>query len=58
MSGLYQDYPADLMEPLADTPKLQSEDVANAIMYMLSTPPGVQVITRKKLILQNNINVN
>ncbi|KAF5299622.1 hypothetical protein FQA39_LY11537 [Lamprigera yunnana] len=43
VSDMYNEFPDDAIQTLSDAPRLRVEDVANAIMYILATPPGVQV---------------
>ncbi|KAK4886304.1 hypothetical protein RN001_002575 [Aquatica leii] len=44
MSDMYSEFPNDTIQTLSDVPRLTPEDVANAIIYILATPPGVQYI--------------
>ncbi|KAF5290417.1 hypothetical protein FQR65_LT11594 [Abscondita terminalis] len=43
ISDMYNEFPDDAIQTLSDAPRLRAEDVANAIVYILATPPGVQV---------------
>jgi NADP+-dependent farnesol dehydrogenase len=41
--GAASEYPKELIEYLGDVPLLQSKDIADAVIYVLGTPPHVQV---------------
>jgi NADP-dependent 3-hydroxy acid dehydrogenase YdfG len=37
------DFPKEVLEGIKDIPFLQSKDIADAVIYVLGTPPHVQV---------------
>ncbi|XP_031342027.1 farnesol dehydrogenase-like [Photinus pyralis] len=43
ISDMYNEFPENAAEALSETPRLTADDVANAIIYVLATPPGVQI---------------
>jgi NADP-dependent 3-hydroxy acid dehydrogenase YdfG len=37
------EFPEDILKPFKDMPYLKSKDIADAVIYVLGTPPHVQV---------------
>lgn len=42
--------PPELVKEFANSPMLESEDLASAVLYILSTPPHVQVKKSSKVV--------